>query len=434
MIDPLVPILGLALVAMAVAWLLARAGLPGAAIVAGLLVGSMSGPDVLGRVAPETWLDWFRGGSEARSQLEGLDRIEALGTAAGTAAGIEDPVVEFPDSSVDPAFDSPETLRQDLEDAERRHRRSSIWSIALMAGLLIATAVREGVAGWRRSSGRHGDALLLGAWVAVLPAGLGMALLHSAVVGAGMDSSKADWALLLSIASSLAIGPWCLSRGDVERASASEPGGAALVLASGLVATGLAVAAMATGTVLGASAWPIATVASAMVLGGILGAVRADSSSPASPSGTAGGSPGNMSASRRALTLLVAPMVAIAMLDISPSRNFAWWPVIVAAILTADGRYLGAVIAGIMPGTRRGLRAMRLLMPLTAVGPMQASVASVASVSGALPPEFALALLVGAALPEVTAPMRARTDRQLREAEALSEALSEESTRERSDR
>ena len=77
---------------------------------------------------------------------------------------------------------------------------------------------------------------------------------------------------------------------------------------------------------------------------------------------------------------------------------------------------------------------MRLLMPLTAVGPMQASVVSVALVSGAFAPEIALALLVGAAIPEVTAPLRARTDRHLRDAESLSEALPEDSERKRSDR
>lgn len=423
MLEPVVPILGVALVAVGVAGLMHRAGLPGAPLVAGLLVGVLAGPDVLGRAAPETFERSFRGGGEARERLERLERIETLGRAAAGEVEVEIEVFEIPSEDLS---DTKAALRSEIERTESTRRRVPVAAVLACAVLLLATSIRDGLGAWRRCGARRSEALLLGAWVAVLPAGLGMALLHSTVVDAAAATSVDDWAMLLLIASAFAIGPWRLGGADADRASASEPGGADLVRASGLVATAMAFSAAAASAWLSESMLPALVLGSAVVLGAILGVVGNGSLRPAAAPGAVETSADPSTSRWRSPSWLVAPMVAIAMLDIAPLRDFAWWPVLVAVILTADGRYLGAVIAGVMPGTRRGLRAMRLLMPLTVVGPTQTAVASVVSISGGMSPEFALALFIGAAIPEVTAPLRASTDRHLREAEALTEAVEQD--------
>ena len=66
--------------ASATAWLLRRAGLASNGIVAGLLVGVMLGPTVLGRIAPDWWENTVIGATEARSVL---DHAEYLVHAVG---------------------------------------------------------------------------------------------------------------------------------------------------------------------------------------------------------------------------------------------------------------------------------------------------------------------------------------------------------------
>lgn len=403
-IETALPLLGLALVAMSIAWLLRRGGVPGAAIVAGLLLGVLAGPDVLGRAAPEVHRHWFAGAAESRSRLERSERIEMVGRSAVGDARLE---VEIDDRR-EVSDLSTGDLREQVAREERLHRRWARGIVVVLATLLIAAAGRDGVRGWRAIRRRRSESLLLGAWVAVVPAGLGMVLLQSTLVDDG------GWASLFVIAAALAIGPWRLDADDVHRAAASEADGPDLLRATGLVASAVAAIAAAAAAWSGGPTACMAVIGTGLGLGLVVGVLGRTTTTRA---------PDRRS---DAVGVLLAPMVAIAMLEIGPREAFGWWPILVAAILTADGRYLGAVVAGVLPGSRRGLRAMRLFMPLTTVGPTQSAVAAAAIVSEAVPASIGLALLIAAAIPEVTAPFRGRTDRHLREAEAISEQLDED--------
>jgi hypothetical protein len=79
---------------------------------------------------------------------------------------------------------------------------------------------------------------------------------------------------------------------------------------------------------------------------------------------------------------------------------------VVLALLADDGRWTGAWIGAMLPGGRPGLRSMRLVMPAMAAGPTQLAAAALALHAWLLPERFALPLLAGVILIEVTAPAR----------------------------
>lgn len=393
-------LLGVVAAATILAAVLRRAGVPGAAIVAGLLVGVLGGPGVLGRVAPQSFERWFEGASAARDALAATERRLAADALASTSSGAP---VEPPESRAEGEAEA-RRLRLEVESIGWEHRRTERSLVGILAALLVAAGAAEGVRGLRRLRPRvRGDALLLGAWTALVPAGAAAILLSWSIEGS-LDAAM--WSALLAAAAALSVGPWCLARSDAESAESCEPGGADLVRAAGLLATALGIFLLAAAVVLagrGASAAIVA--AGGVACGALLGLVDHGD--------------GVASRLRAAAAACLPGVVALAMLRLEPWLDLAWSPLLVGAILVSDGRYAGALVAAVLPGGRGGLRSMRLVLASTAVGPTQAAIAAITIEWSLLPHEWGLALLLAAALPELTAPLRRRAAEQLAAAEVV---------------
>jgi hypothetical protein len=94
-------------------------------------------------------------------------------------------------------------------------------------------------------------------------------------------------------------------------------------------------------------------------------------------------------------------------------RDFSVWPVLLAAILSSDGRWLGAVLGAMLPGGRTMLRTMRLVIPSMAAGPNQLAIAGIALLTGAVPVALVVAVVIGAGLVDLTSLTRRRLADQL---------------------
>jgi len=397
-------LLGVVAAATILAAVLRRAGVPGASIVAGLLAGVLCGPGVLGRVAPESFERWFEGASAARDALAATERRLAADALASTSLGA--PLVPPESRAEGEAEGEAEVmrLRLEVESIGWEHRRTERSLVGILAALLLAAGTAEGVRGLRGLRPRvRGDALLLGAWTALVPAGAAAILLSWSIEGS-LDAAM--WSALLAAAAALSVGPWCLARSDAASAESCEPGGADLVRAAGLLATAIGISLLAAAVVLAGRGESAAIVAAGGVAGGaMLGLiVRGDGAARRFRATAAACLPG---------------VVALAMLRLEPWLDLAWSPLLVAAILVSDGRYAGALVAAVLPGGRGGLRSMRLVLASTAVGPTQAAIAAIAIEWSLLPHEWGLALLLAAALPESTAPLRRRAAEQLADVEVV---------------
>ena len=125
--------------ASATAWLLRRAGLASDGIVAGLLVGVMLGPTVLGRLAPNWWENTVIGATEARSTLDHALSERQAYIMAAEAAGID------PKARADGLIDRDLRIEEAmLLLAEQTLVHARPWSI-----LTIILAVAALWLGWR---------------------------------------------------------------------------------------------------------------------------------------------------------------------------------------------------------------------------------------------------------------------------------------------
>ena len=123
-------------------------------------------------------------------------------------------------------------------------------------------------------------------------------------------------------------------------------------------------------------------------------------------------------ATRRILGLVVVPAVTASVaVRIDLLGDLTPWPVLVVVLLSTDGRWLGAFTGAQVLGGRRGLRTMRLVMASTVAGPTQIVVAAIAISTWSIDMSFALALLLGAILIEVTGPARRSVAQRLTEDE-----------------
>jgi hypothetical protein len=98
-------------------------------------------------------------------------------------------------------------------------------------------------------------------------------------------------------------------------------------------------------------------------------------------------------------------------------EHIALWPLIVILLLSDDGRWVGAFIGAMLPGGRKALRTMRLVMGSMAAGPTQLGVAALGAHLELLPPPLWLPLALGALLIEMTAPARRSMAKRLVETE-----------------
>jgi hypothetical protein len=154
--------------AVAVAAGLRRLGLRSEGIVAGLIVGVLAGPAVLGRIAPDSWAHAVLGADDARTALEqAISERQAYRMAATTAQTPEDTMAADL-ATRDQAIDG---LRRDADDAMAAYARP--WRIATTA--LAALAFWLGWAAFRPVRRTGVDIgipamVAIGCWTALLPA------------------------------------------------------------------------------------------------------------------------------------------------------------------------------------------------------------------------------------------------------------------------
>ena len=128
-------------------------------------------------------------------------------------------------------------------------------------------------------------------------------------------------------------------------------------------------------------------------------------------------------AGRAAPTPLPAPLVLLPLLAamvtvrIALIDQFALWPVILFLLVSGDGRWLGAFIGAMLPGGRKPLRTMRLVLGSMAAGPTQLAVTAIAVYTLSVPDQLPLAMLAGAIVIEISAPARRGASSRLAQTE-----------------
>ena len=125
----------------------------------------------------------------------------------------------------------------------------------------------------------------------------------------------------------------------------------------------------------------------------------------------------NRSARFAAQGLFVPSLAACAAMNIELFTHFAVLPLIVFVLLSGDARWLGAFIGAMLTGGRHSLRTMRLVLGAAACGPTQLAIVAIGAHTWALPGETVLALVAGAVMIEITAPVRRSMAHRLAETE-----------------
>ncbi len=362
-------ILMVVIVAALAARLLRSARTPAAPLVAGLLVGALLGPTILGRdgmfgASFSTWYeDTIIGGRAERETLEqarsGLGGLEFA--ARRTAAA--------------PPRDEVDRLQRAVDLAAADHRAARMAHdrgfLPMICGLAAAILVLAGPLGRPRDPNAPPAGFMaplsIGLWSAALPGALAYVWLR----GVGADG-RAAWLG----AAAAAIGPWVLPAPDEQTSDEAEQGGAHLLELAGRVASVVAIIAAGVGFGFDhVGEWAVLLL---LPIGWLLPRGRC-------PSGRT-----------LAESVLIPGLTAAAMLRIDAIAHLWLGTSIVLILLTADGRWIAAALGAILGAGRRPLRALRLVGGSAAAGPTQMSVAALGVWTSVIAPPIALALLLGA--------------------------------------
>jgi hypothetical protein len=383
------------LVPVGCALLLRWARCPGWAVVGGAVAGILLGPTILGRAAPAALEKLFVGGVEEREARDAVLRryeIERLAMVETARA--------------EPAFADLDARRiADLAGADAAWKAATwtaqrplrSFSTAFVALALLGAGLLRVERGERRVDPITASSI--GLWSALLPG----ALAATALVWIW----RCPPAQAVLAGAAVAIGPWALTRDDRAAADEAEVGGARLIQTAGRLASLVAVGGVA--AALASELGPRGLVWAAPML--------------ALPAGWMLPAAKRAGLVRALLEILVVPSIAACVaLRVELHAHLTFWPVVVFALLSGDGRWLGAFVGAILHGRRRGLRTMRLVLPAMAAGPTQLAIAAIAAHTRTVPEFVMPALLAGAVLVEITAPARrALSDRLARTEEELSE-------------
>jgi hypothetical protein len=371
------------LAAGAAAWaaLLRAARCPGGRLVGGVVCGFLLGPAIFGRAFPALHETLYLGGAGERGSLHAIEsRLEAH-AAAGVQAGITVDPTAVADLKAER-----ERAAEALRAARDAHDRPRRIALGVLTALMLL-----GAAAHNPRSGPPGQAvagsLSVGAWSAALPGGIAFIVLRQAW--------DVDPACAAIAAAAVGFGPWALSELEREAADGAELGGARTIESAGQVATAIALV---------------------MAIGAVWHSRGAEGLGPALPllaaplswlPWTALRSGAIARPARLVTDSLVIPAAAAATaVAIDPVPAFSLWPIVLFLLLSGDGRWLGALIGARILGGRRSLRTMRLVLGSMSAGPTQLAVVAVGLGAAVLSPRYALALLLGAAMLEATAPLR----------------------------
>ncbi len=403
--SPLVMFAALLVVATAAAALFRWARCPGWPVVGGVLAGIILGPTIFGRVMPDQFEAMFAGGVEERQAMGELIRRQGADMLAVEHAGV----------------DADQLARLDREQAPARTEARDRWTEAqwidqrplrfFTFGLVTVMLLGSALFGVGPSKEGHGiaGALSIGAWSAALPGGIAFCALRWI-----WDCTASESAIG---AAAVAIGPWALTAIDRAAANHAEHGGARMVQTAGRMATSIAIALawLAIWQQKGPldSLWALPLTA--ILVSWLIRPPRE------------GAAEAPVQAARGSVRHIVIPTVAACVaVKIDLLEDFTVGPIALFLLLSGDGRWLGAFTGAMVLGGRESLRTMRLVLGSMAAGPTQLAVTAVAVHTGSIPVSFAMALLLGAVLIEVTTPARRGMARRLVETEAEIEAMGEE--------
>jgi hypothetical protein len=348
------------------AWGVRRIGLRGGAILAGLSVGVLLGPGVLGRIAPDAYHRFFDGSRSAAEALAAdvaeRNAFVAAATASGAGeASVRDGLAEL--AAKGAAAES----RWNAERAAARFPGTLLASLCLAVVLLSAgrgSAVRR--RGGEPDAHLRGEAALLAGWMVVVPAILTVPALLLWQVPLGSPTG-------LTLLAVMACGAWAISRPERAIARTASPRAAEIVESAGRIASLLA------GVVIAVTALPTAPWLAAAVLLLPLGWVVR---------------PPLVAACER---VALPTLVALLAVRIEPFRDGALWPMLVLYLIAEDGRWLAAAVGHAASGRYGPFAAMRLAIVGLASGPLMVAFAAIVSLAGQLDPTYALAVLVAAA-------------------------------------
>ncbi len=380
--------LGLLVVAVAAplaAWGMRRVRLSSSGLLAGLVVGLLLGPGVLGRLAPEVSLRLFHGPpAEAAAIAEAARERDALSAVAAQTSADGSEEAQRLEARLESALEA-------WREASAAHRVPLSAAAIALGGLVLLGGGAHRRA--RRSRGNAAEALVLAAWGCLVPVALVCLWMHEN----GRDLTSPP---TLSLASIAAIAGWRVA--GPERAIARIIGPDAARTAE----IACAVMALASALLLAAAlaqqvTWPWAVAGSLAVL--------------ALPLRLAVGRlPGLATVSERVALPIVGALAAV---RIEPFFEFALLPSLAFYLIAEDGRWMAITFGDRIAAHRPWLGAMRMaLLPLEA-GPSMLVVAAIALALGTISPTFGAAALFAAAVFELIGPLRYRVALQLGEIE-----------------
>jgi hypothetical protein len=372
-------------VAFGFAWLLRRAGFPGAAAVGGIAAGLVLGPGVLGRIAPEVHDRLFGAApAEFAAWREAERAVEATQFVAGSA-GVDPASARV---QVETLVAETEVRRAAWHAAVERARRPFALVAICLAALvfLLGGSVRPSDA--EASEGGRRRGILLGAWNACVPAVL-------AAVALRWLGEPAWSPTMFAAMAAVAAGAWPLEGADRASARQALPGGERIVRTAALLANAVALALFAAAAGL-AAPHPLAipavvALAAAFALGPALGSFLPDDRLV-----------------RTVLAVLVPSLAALAALRVEPFLDFRWSLLVVLALIADDGRWLGGTLGSWLPGGISFDRAMRLGLLAIPASPAMLAIVAVSLATGWLSPAAAAGVLAGVLLIETLAPVRRR--------------------------
>jgi hypothetical protein len=382
--------------ACATAVMFRRLRAPGPAVLGGIVTGVLLGPSIAGRIAPTAYERTVIGAVAEREALDAIDAEHHAYTVAADAARIG--IAERERARVAWQLERAPAAAA-LEAARRAHAEP--WRLAMLIAVALVmlgtSAVREPLgAPPAKAAASLPGAASIGLWSAALPAGAMLLVLW--LLGRSPTTPAA-----LATAAAVAIGPWVLTSVDLQAADEAESGGGGTVRLAGRIATLCAIGGFAAATL--AARGPTGLVAAAPVA-----ALAAGWMVPTSA--------GHRGAGAIVSMIVVPALTALLAVRIELFAHMSVWLLIAACIISGDARWLGATTGALLPGGRRVLRTMRLVLGSMAAGVTQIAVAATALATGLIDEPIAYALLAGAAVIELGVPARRRAAARFVEMEA----------------
>ncbi len=379
----------LVVAAILFALLLRWARCAGWPIIGGLLAGIILGPTIFGRLQPTPHEQLFVGSVEERRALD--DLLHEMNRDLVVAGKIAQQTETQPDQSIQELNEKyQEQVAQRETALHRAHQQDQLPYRWLTVILISAVFLGHGLLSIPQRDSHHGwtTPISVGLGAAILPLTLGyltLTWLFDFTLG---TSSVTGGLLALS---TLMIGPWMMTPADRKAADQAEVGGSCMMQRAGRVSSCFALLTVVYAcAVIGDRSiciWMLPLLI--MVLSWLLPGVG----------GRVGG--------RGLFDVVLLPILAaIAIIRIDLFDSFSFWLMILFVLISGDGRWLGAVFGALIPGGRRILRPMRLVLGSMACGPTQLAIVALGVQLEILPHVYALALLFGVVYIELTAPLR----------------------------